>query len=421
EPAPEPEEPVPEPIEIIDENGRFDEDPTDNDIDIAVVDIADNGKENSETITDTQTKKEATVWEKPTEDENIKEYTLELKDNESGEVQEQTIVVKNPESVITTTETGTRIEAKVEDEQKEVETKLELNENGTSISTVVVKDKETGESKAGALATFIPIAPETNEDGSVTVTKDDLKLEVKSDGSTEHTITLKDEAGNELGITKAKSEADNSVVILLEDGTVQTKTKQIKENGEEISSVVDGKGDGTAVHMLKILDSNGDEVVTKAESKIVGAQTIISPEGEVETSVDVSDSLKLIVVAKEDGTSEHTVSTGDKVTKVKSSIKGAQTVIDTNAEVETKVQTNQTKVIGGTEWIFEAVATTASSGKTVTTFQLRNTTTDEIKEPQNTFVPETPYDKGNEVDIVELEGIIYFKTTSPVSSELVVE
>ena len=232
-----------------------------------------------------------------------------------------------------------------------------------------------------------------------------------ANGSISHEIDFGDKK------VKATSDVNGSVVNITDNG-VQTRYEDNTTNTvAEVNATITGK----AYHTL---DVNGTK--TTATSEFVGAITTIKENNitkqiEIETSVEVDTNTTVKVVAKGDGTAEHTVDKGGKITKATSKIVGASTVIKTTGEVETKAPTDVNTTIDGTVWIFEAVAKTASNGKTVTTFQLRNTTTNEIGQPQNTFVPTTPYDAGNEVDIVDLNGTIYFKTTAPVTSELTVE
>ncbi len=97
-------------------------------------------------------------------------------------------------------------------------------------------------------------------------------------------------------------------------------------------------------------------------------------------------------------------------------------MIDKNANVTTTVnEASRDEMINGETWKFEAVAKTDPEGRTVTSFQKRNTTTGDVKDVKNTFKPETPYDAGNEVIIGEIDGVLYIQSNTSLSDALVVE
>ena len=246
----------------------------------------------------------------------------------------------------------------------------------------------------------------TFQESNITVT---APKKADENGSISHQINL-----GTLGTVTATSDLNGSVVDITEDG-VHTTYKD--ENLEiEVNATITGK----ATHSL---DVNGTK--TTAKSEFIGAQTLVNKDSngsiQIVTSVKVDANTTVSVKAKSDGTAEHSVNKNVTQTIAKSEIHGASTTIKTTGEVQTKAPTDTKKTIDGVEWIFEAVAKTTSSGKTVTTFQLRNTSTGEIGEPHNTFITETPYDAGNSVDILKINDAIYFKTTSPVTTSLTVE
>ncbi|MEA3352924.1 MAG: Ig-like domain-containing protein [Campylobacterota bacterium] len=404
EPAVEP-EPIPEPEIIIDINGNFDEDPTDNDIDVIVIDEND-GTEKTETINEKDTGKSTNIVENiDNEDITKKEFIIEQTDTVSGEKNEQTIIINNPDAVSTVTETGFNIEAKKEDELSQVSTKLEINTNGTSVSTVISIDNETGESKSSAVTSFIPLAPQVQEDGSVSILNKDTTAIVKADGTTEHTVGIIDEETNTLLTTKATSKVDNTVVSILDNGTVQTKVKQTTDSGDEIVSVVDGRSDGQAIHLLKVTDSNGVEIVTKATSDILGAQTTIEEDGSIATKVTSKENVELAVEVNPKGQATHKISVTKEdgtlvVSKATSNIKGAATTITEKGNIETSASPFQYAMEGKS---IEAVVDTLSNGEAYTRFEITDIATGKI-ETKNTLNNTSSFEEGNSATIKEEDG-----------------
>mgnify|MGYP005842658617 CR=1 FL=1 len=387
EPTPEPVDPTPEaeptvPDTIINNEGNFDEDPTNDDVDVIIIDD-NNGAEHNEAINTKETGLNvSSVVEKSdvnSPDTQIFETTLVDDQDEKKKVN---ISSKVPGTYIDPDKTDpdkTSIVSKVLTIDKEIDTTVQLNKNGTSVSTVVSKDRATEESKAGAVALFrTDVDTNVDEDGSVEVTSNEQEIQedgtttdiqakgkVNSDGSVEHTITRKDSTENEI-VTKATSKANNTVASLLDDGSVQTRAKQTKEDGSEITSSVDGKKDGTATHILKVKSSNDIETVSKATSKVKGAQTEIEEDGKINTSVD---------------------------TKKPGTVAGKR---------------------------FEAVAETNSNGETVTKYRLVDILTGEEEDPQPTLDNNEKFPAGSEVEIKEDEtdsSIIHIQTKTPILNE----
>lgn len=433
-------EPTPEtPADnIIDNDGNFDEDPTDQNIDVIV--ISDDGTENKETINtkDTGESVGSVTEVEQDADTATKEFQIQLLNIQTGESKSQTITVKNENATSTTTETGFEIKSTTSNEINDVTTKVELNTNGTSVTSVVAKDKVTGESKASAIASFKTDAiTEVEEDGSVLVTNKEVesqedgttteveaKAKVNSDGSAEHSIIRKDSQGQEI-TTKATSKANNTVTSLLEDGTVQTKATLTKEDGSKATVSVDGNKDGKATHRVKITDTAGTEIVTKATSEIPGATTAISEDGSVETRVKTAANVELKVQASPDGSATHSVAIpkedGSTVTsKATSKIPGASTTVTTEGKVVTEAKVIKTDD-NGEKFEIRAVAETNEDGTTKTRFERVNLTTGEAQELDNTVNENTPFEEGNEVEVEEIGTDLQIKVRSKVSKEIVIE
>ena len=160
---------------------------------------------------------------------------------------------------------------------------------------------------------------------------------------------------------------------------------------------------------------------TKAISELSKAEVQFTADGGVETTL-TNGGESIAVKANADGTAEHLVTVNGVTTKATSNVVGATTMIKTNGNVETAAPTTQAdEIIGSDTWVHEALVKTDANGKTVTTFQKRNTTTDEVTDAKNTFDPQTPYNAGSTVVIEEINGKTYIKTTAEVTTNLSVE
>jgi len=414
---------------IIDNEGNFDEDPSDLDIDIIV--ITEDGEENNEVLNekDTGVNVLGLTQKDYEQDQTVKEFEIEFSNNITGEKTQQVIVVKNKNAVSTTTENGHEIRSSVTTDEKDIITKVELYTNGTSVVSLVNKDTTTGETKASAIASFKPYV-ETNveEDGSVSVENSNqdesgitvnTKATVYSDASVEHRVIRIDEQGIEV-VTKAISKANYTVSAVLENGTVQTKAKQIVNDGREMTTLVDGKVDGKSLQIIKIRDSEGVEVVTKAIFEIVGSSSNIFEDGTVETSISKDGSL-LKVISNIDGSAEHSVVFGtptdaqsieEFTTRATFKIPGAQTKISSDGRIHTSVD----ELVDGIT--IKAVVDTDVNGNSVTRFEKYNNSGSLIQ-TQSTTKSSTMFEPGNKIIVEKRDGKIVIDSTARVSKQTI--
>lgn len=418
--------------EIINENGKFDEDPTDDDIDVGVVDNT-TGAENSEVINQVKTGKEVVLTEKTNSAiEGTKEFNLELTDMTSGKKVDQTIVVENTGATSSTTDNGFEIDAQVDGENKTVDTRTEYNKNGTMVSTVRINDKETGEKIEIAVASFRTDAQtRIASDGRVIVSTNNTdsidssiviatETTLKDDGTVQNKVERKDANGNSLATTTTTSIADNTVAIVKKDGTLQTKAKRNQDDGSELTSAVDSNIDGTVSTLIKVTDTEGNEVVTKSEVELAGAIVSIAGDGEIEakkTIDDVNIAVELSVVAKPDGQSVHSVTiAGEESIKSKatSAISGASTTIKADRTLETRAEPRLFTMSGKK---IESVVDTLPNGESFTRFEITDLTTGE-KETKNTLGLGSGFEAGNNVTIKEENGKVLFDVEAKVTKTI---
>ena len=253
----------------------------------------------------------------------------------------------------------------------------------------------------------------------VTTTYEDesLKAEVIAtiDGLAKHIVEI---AGV---VTEALSQIVGASTVIGKDENgevkVVTKVETTNDNQRLLSIEVDALASGEAQHIVTI-----DGESTSAISEIPGAKTTIKPSGEVETNATLETDVSVSVKALPDGTAIHRVSFDGLVSRATSELPGANTLISANGLVQTSVESSKDpEIIGGERWVFEAVVQTDVEGKTITTFQKRNATTGEVSDKHNTYIPNTPYNAGSSVVVKEINGRTFIKTTAALTTDMTVE
>jgi len=257
----------------------------------------------------------------------------------------------------------------------------------------------------------ISVTQEVNSTITLLNITSNLSLKTSSDtnGTVVHEVTV---AGV---ITKAISELMGSLTEFTSSGAHTTYSDTTVSI--EVKTTLTGK----ATHELTV-----GGILTKAISEFVGAFTKIAKDAngdiEIVTSLNPDANTSISVVASADGTAQHLVKKGTLTTVATTQLKGASTLIDSNANVTTTVnEPSKDAVVDGETWKFEVVVRTDSNGKSVAKFQKHNIATDTLKDVANTFKPTTPLDVGNEVNIGNIDGVLYIQIKSSVSSDLVVE
>ncbi len=157
-----------------------------------------------------------------------------------------------------------------------------IKDNGTMLNQIVITGINGKEVKATIGSLLVGANLDIKQDGSVELSLNDVKSVIHPDGRVSHTV-VKDGK-----ITEASSNIPDSTVVILENGTVQTKGV-IEDDNKKIEIVVDGTVDGKALHILKVIDkATGDEKISKAYSELSGATTSMNEDGTVVTSYENS-------------------------------------------------------------------------------------------------------------------------------------
>ncbi len=295
--------------------------------------------------------------------------------------------------------------------------------SGTTDINITVKDSNNVSSSKVLKFIILPLEKNSNfsqQAQTTTTTSDgnstsiDLtglsgKITTDTNGTVEHIMTIGDIN------TTSRSELAGSVVAFTSTGVHTTYSDT------NLSIEVNATMTGKAIHELTV-----GGVTTKAVSEFLGASTIIGKDAngsvEITTSVKPNANTSISVVAKADGTAQYKVKVNGVKTVATSELKGASTIIDSNANVTT-TQNDSAKdeTVNGDTWKFEAVIKTDAQGRTVTVFERKNSATGALKDVQDTFKPSTPYDPGNKVTIGDIGGVLYFQIKTSVTYDLVVK
>jgi hypothetical protein len=201
-----------------------------------------------------------------------------------------------------------------------------------------------------------------------------------------------------------------------------TSTTNINNN-QVLTSNTTNTGGVPIVIEAELPTDTSSIVKTKHKIAIGGKETVaiskleatvdIKLDKSVETKADINTT-QISVIAKPDGTAEHTVTLqSGKISKATSDIVGAKTEIKISGEVETMAgDVNATE----SGYTIKAVAITKVDGTTLTRFIKVNTADEtDITILGNTVTPTTPFEAGNNVQIEEISGTLYMKIEAPLS------
>jgi hypothetical protein len=116
-----------------------------------------------------------------------------------------------------------------------------------------------------------------------------------------------------------------------------------------------------------------------------------------------------------DGSVKHVVESKNGVSVAISAIPGSKVEVDKDGNVEI------TSTVEKDGFIYKAVVSTDTTGKTRTKFIKIDIATGEDSELEHTLKETTPYEVGSKSEIIELNDLIYIKTTASLSDALIIE
>ncbi|WP_423274820.1 beta strand repeat-containing protein, partial [Arcobacter sp. YIC-464] len=196
----------------------------------------------------------------------------------------------------------------------------------------------------------------------------------------------------------------NTVDTIVSQGSIRS----IVEVAEKIVNVYLNT-DGTTKSTLQSTTGSAS-----LENKNVGSTTNVEDDGDIVSSnSDNTIRLKL----NNDGTVTHEVvnNTVSKTSTATSKVANSSVRSDESGNVET---TSEVKKDG---YIYKAVVSTNATGETTTKFVRVDLSTGEQSNVDSTVSSSTPFQAGNEVEISEIDGNLYIKTTTPLDGNLEIE
>jgi len=335
------------------------------------------------------------------------------------------------ESTTTLTSDGSFVEAKVVIKTtdpltgEETTTTKTIDTPVTENTKVSITDDGSIQLKEESINSVQVIDPTTNE-----LTDADVNSlsEIKPDGTTIHIVELVTDNGINIQ-TSATSNLAGSKTETTENGlhTTASVTTHIVQNGEskevhvELEVVADNNGKAT--HSMNIINDEGISTTTTASSDLVGASTIISNDGEIETSINLGNgenTAELKAVANADGSSEHSVKFSepqegqtleDVTTRASSKIVGAQTKITTTGGIDTSVN----EVINGET--IKAIVETDINGNSITKFE-KYDSDGNLLGVQETTKSATLFEPGNKIILENRDGKTVIDVTAQVSGTI---
>jgi hypothetical protein len=240
-----------------------------------------------------------------------------------------------------------------------------------------------------------------NIDGNVTISTN----ENDNNGSVSSEIII--DGGTP---TKVNSDINGTVVQFTDTGSQTTYSEG------NVSAEVNATMTGKAIHSL---DVNGTK--TQATSEIIGATTTLNKVNgsiQLQTSVSYDSNTTLSVIAKADGSAEHSVTKNGTISKATSKVKGATTTIKNNGDVDTSAGA----VDDNNGYYIKAEVITKPDGTSVTRFiKVNKTNSSDTQIVGNTVVSTTPFAIGNESEIEEVGGVLFIKIKAPLTNNHIIE
>lgn len=208
--------------------------------------------------------------------------------------------------------------------------------------------------------------------------------------------------------TQTKSNFASSILNTVESIVSQGSIKSIVEVAQKIVNVYLNT-DGTTKSTLQT--STG---LASLENKNVGSTTNVEDDGDIVSS-NGDDTIRLKL--NNDGTVTHEVvnNTVSKTSAATSKVANSSVKSDESGNVET---TAEVKKDG---YVYKAIVSTNKEGETTTKFVRVDLSTGEQDNVDNTVSSSTPFQAGNEVEISEIDGNLYIKTTTPLDGSLEIE
>ena len=172
---------------------------------------------------------------------------------------------------------------------------------------------------------------------------------------------------------------------------------------------------GTMESKIESKDDNGNPVISLVKVDIPISETIVDKKGNVSTTVKTDNDTTIKVGLDVSGYVNHIVKSKNGFSMATSIIPNSKVEIDKKGNVETTAQVEKDG------FIYKAVVTTNKMAKTQTKFVRVDIATGEEQDIEHTLNPITSYEVGTKIEIIQLDDLIYIKTTAPLNDALIIE
>ena len=217
---------------------------------------------------------------------------------------------------------------------------------------------------------------------------------------------------NDIRVDETTAKFDENIDVEIEESGDSTKAT-IKKDDKIIELEVDDRG--TMSGKIESHDKDGNLVTSSVKIELTKSKSEVDTEGNIHTTVKTKNDSTIKVGLNIDGSVQHVVESKNGVSIVTSAIPGSKVEIDKDGNVEITAEVEKNG------FIYKAVITTDINGQTQTKFVTINVATGEEKDIQSTLKSTTPYEAGIKSEIIEIENLIYIKTTAPLSGRLIIE
>jgi len=238
------------------------------------------------------------------------------------------------------------------------------------------------------------------------------KLLDQTSGSSEETTTpLEDEPEVVSPSTIVNFAEGIEVSQNAEDG-LKIESVSINERDIEVKITSTGEINGS----VSFQDNEGNSLKSLFEIENAQNSIKVDTEGKIETTVALDNGANVIISINEDGTVGHEMTMQEGLsTKVLSRIAGADIKVDTQGNITISSEVEKDG------FIYKVVVTTNSLGESHTKFVKIDVVTNEETALSNTLKEGESFESGNEVSVLELDGVIYIEVKTLLTTSLTIE
>ena len=252
---------------------------------------------------------------------------------------------------------------------------------------------------------------------------DNDKVTVRLQSSNEYATTVTTnltigEITKSFSVTTTSGKIDETIVVF--DENIDAEVKETEDgtlsivNKDDKTIELEVKENGTMNATIEFADENGKSVTSSIKVNSTKSESKVDKEGNINTRVTTETGTVNITLGI-DGSVQQIIQSEEGTSSASTEILGSKIEVDTegNVEIISQVEKNG--------FIYKAVVKTDTRGKTETKFVKVNVETGEEQDIESTLDLRTPYQVGSQSKILEIDNLIYIKTTTPLSGELIIE